>query len=106
MLLLERPLLVPLAIGPPFAPAPFISWLFMLDPVEPRVLVELPLVLGLEYEGLPGLLPMEPAPALEPAPDCAKAVPAKPSANTDVVTNKRFITIQPPSSAALLIGAF
>jgi hypothetical protein len=25
MLLLERPVLVPLAMGPPFAPAPFIS---------------------------------------------------------------------------------
>jgi len=53
------------------------------------------------------LLPIDPAPALEPAPDCAKAVPAKPSARTDVVVNnKRFITIQPPWSAALLIGAF
>jgi hypothetical protein len=50
---------------------------------------------------------MDPAPALEPAPDCAKAVPAKPSASTDVVNNKRFITIQPPWSAALIcIGAF
>jgi hypothetical protein len=48
------------------------------------------------------LLPIDPAPALEPAPDCAKAVPAKPSARTDVVNNKRFITIQPPWSAALL----
>jgi hypothetical protein len=48
MLLLERLLLVPLAIGPPFAPAPFMSWLFMVDPVEPRVPVELPLLLGLE----------------------------------------------------------
>jgi hypothetical protein len=52
------------------------------------------------------LLPIDPAPALEPAPDCAKAVAAKPSAITDVVNNKRFITIQPPWSAALLIGAF
>jgi hypothetical protein len=48
LVLLDRPLLVPLAIGPPFAPAPFMSWLFMLDPAEPRVLVELPLVPGLE----------------------------------------------------------
>jgi hypothetical protein len=48
MLLFEPPLLVPPAIGPPFAPAPFMSWLFMLDPADPRVLVELPLVLGLE----------------------------------------------------------
>jgi hypothetical protein len=99
MLLVERPLLVPPAIGPPFAPAPFISWLFMLDPAEPRVLLELPLVLGLEKDGLPGLLPIEPAPALEPAPDCAKAVPAKPSASTDVVNKRRFIAIQPPCRA-------
>jgi hypothetical protein len=48
MLPLERLLLVPLAIGPPFAPAPFISWLFMVDPDEPPVLVELPLGLGFE----------------------------------------------------------
>ena len=47
-LMLLRPLLIPLAIGPPFAPAPFMSWLFMLEPVEPRVVLELPLVLGLE----------------------------------------------------------
>jgi hypothetical protein len=52
-----------------------------------------------------GLLPIEPAPALEPAPDCANAVPAKPSASMDVVNNKRFNAIQPPWSAAL-IGAF
>jgi hypothetical protein len=48
---------------------------------------------------------MAPAPALEPAPEWAKAVPAKPSASTDVVNKRRFIDIQPPLSAAL-IGAF
>jgi hypothetical protein len=47
-MLLDGLLPDPLAIGPPFAPAPFMSWLFMLDPDEPRVVVELPLVLGLE----------------------------------------------------------
>jgi hypothetical protein len=51
MLLLDRLPLVPLAIGPPFAPEPFISERFMLDPLEPP-LVEplfpaLPPVLGL-----------------------------------------------------------
>jgi len=50
------------------------------------------------------LLPIDPAPALEPAPDCAKAVPAKPSASTDVVNKRRFIDIQPPWSA-VPIGA-